>query len=774
MPGLNKDANKDIYKEQHQWQEDEYTVTRSVQWTGPGCHMGCGVLYYTKDNKLVKVEGDPNSSIFHGRLCMRCLNLPEAVNHPDRLKWPLKRVGERGENKWERISWDEAYDIIEEKVRAIQKEYGPESIVGLIGTGRNACWQVPFLTYGAFRSPNFGLGFLSGDSCKLPRNAITTTTNGGLPLVDAAQFFKARYDHPEWKRPECIIIWGNNPVVCNADAFLGHWIVDMMKMGTKLIVVDPALTWLASRAELWLQIRPGTDGALGMAMLNVIINEDLYDHEFVEKWTYGFDDLKERVQEMPPSKAAEITWIPENLIIEAARMFAKAKPASIQWGLAIDQQVNGVHAAHAINCLWSIAGNIENPGGMILARKAFKINTNYTFCYDRYISPEMQAKRLGVQEYPLMKYGFSASAHSDTLLEAIETGKPYPIKMLWMQSTNPLANMAQDAPRVYRAIKKVDFNVVADLFMTPTAVAGADLVLPVAMSCERESLRASWYPMRDISKVVQYYECKSDEQIALDLVKRLNPEDCPWNTVEELLDWILKEDGAADFTYKELQQMTEIYPEYQYYKHEKGLLRPDKQPGFNTVTGKIELFNTLFAAWGLDPLPNYEEPPESPYSTPALFKEYPLILITGHRSYEFFHSEHRQQPTMREFHPYPKVEIHPETAAQLGINEGDWVWIENSRGKCKQIATMNHTLDPRVVSAEHGWWFPEKPGAEPILFGAFDTNPNNLIPQCVNGPTGYGAPVKCGICKIYKVTPENDKITPTEIVTRRGGFDHVR
>jgi anaerobic selenocysteine-containing dehydrogenase len=420
------DVNKEVYKEDFSWQEGEYTVTRSAIWSAPGCHEGCGVLYYTKDNKVVKVEGDPNFALTQGRLCMRCLDVMEAFDHPDRLKWPLKRVGERGENKWERISWDEAYDIIVEKVRAIQQEYGPQSIVGLIGTGRNACWQVPYLTYAGFGSPNFTLGFLSGDACKLPRNAITANVNGGLPVVDCAQFFKDRYDNPEYVKPEVIIIWGCDPIVSSADGFIGHWITDLMKMGTKIIMIDPALRWTASRAEMWLRIRPGTDAALALGMLNVIINEDLYDHDFVEKWTHGFDELVERVQQYPTDKVAEITWIPENQIIEAARMFAKAKPAAIQWGLAIDQQVNGVHAAHAINALWAITGNLDVPGGMVFARKAYDANTTYSLGYYDWIPEELRAIRLGNEKYPLMKYGYSASAHSDAVLEAIESGKPYP------------------------------------------------------------------------------------------------------------------------------------------------------------------------------------------------------------------------------------------------------------------------------------------------------------------------------------------------------------
>lgn len=757
------------YRKDFQWQEGEYTVTRSTQWTGPGCHNGCGLLFYTKDDKLEKIEGDPNNPYNSGRLCMRCLNLMESMYHEDRLKWPLKRVGERGENKWERISWDEALDIIEVNVRKIQKEYGSESIAGIEGTGRNICWQVPLLTYAGFGSPNFGFGFLSGDSCFCPRAAFQGVCQGDFTVCDCSQFHEDRFDNPEYKVPEVIMVWGNNPIYSNSDDFLGHWIVECMKRGTKLIVVDPKLTWLASKADYWLRLRPGTDAALALGMLNVIIGEELYDKEFVENWTYGIDELAERVKEYPTDKVAEITWVPKEVIEGAARFFAKANAGSIQWGLAVDQSVAGVPAAHAIANIGAICGNMDVPGGIVFVREAYRVAMSYATGYFENLSEEMRAKRLGDERYPMKRMGIGPTAHADSVLLALETGKPYPVKMLWIQSTNPIANMAADAPRVYKAMKSTDFNVVVDLYMTPTAVAFADVVLPCAMSCERNGMKSWWHPLRSASKIAQYEECKSDEQIILEVGKRLNPEAWPWETDVDMLNWLL---GNSQYPhdFKTLQNSVTEYEKFEYRKYEKGLLREDGEPGFNTPTGRLELYSTLFEEWGYDPLPYYVEPPESPVSTPEKFVEYPLVLSTGARSPEFFHSEHRQLKTMREFHPNPLMDINPRTAADLGIQEGDWVWLENSNGKCKQIAHFDPSLDQKVVRAEHGWWFPEKEGAEPVLFGVFDSNSNNLIRQCQNGPTGYGAPYKNAICKVYKVTDENNKELPSMTVTRKGGF----
>lgn len=781
-------------QKQWQWQEGEYTVTRSTHWSGPGCHDGCGLLYYTKDGRLEKVEGDLDNPYNMGRLCMRCLNGVEAYNHETRLKWPLKRVGERGENKWERISWDEAYDTIVEKVRYIQKEWGPETIIGLEGTGRNIIWQVPYLTYAAFGSPNYVLGFLAGDACYLPRAAQQAVMNSDFFVCDCAQHFEERYDHPEFVNPKVIVIWGNNPIITNGDGFFGHWIVDEMRMGAKLIVIDPRLTWLAARAEYWLQIRPGTDCALAMGMMNVIINENLYDHDFVENWCSGFEELTERVQEYPPEKVEEITWVPKELIIAAARRYATAKPAAIQWGLAVDQQVTGIATAQAINSLWAITGNTDVPGGNVIAKSGYNVDDGYS-CGLMWVPKELQDKRFGNETFPLKKYGLASTAHGDSILRAIETGEPYTPRMLWLQTTNTFANMSSEAPRVYEAMKSVYFNVVVDLFMTPTAVACADIVLPAGMSAERDSFRAWFTPLRAITKICDFEETKSDEQICLDLGKRLHPEAFPWETVADWINWKMgndkdkypdafqiewsgktyRERGKTEgLTYSELREKVYTYADWQYKKYEKGLLRRDRQPGFNTADGKIQLYIDLFDAFDIDPLPAHVEPPESPYSRPELYEEYPLILTSGTRSWEFFHSEHRQQQTMRLFHPWPQVEIHPDTAEKLGIKDGEWVWIESFRGRCQQVAKLVRTIDPRVVNAEHGWWFPEREAAEPSLFGVFESNINNLTSQCQNGPAGYGAPNKGLLCRIYKVTAENSKVLPGEQVTRKGGWKYDR
>lgn len=757
--------NQEIYRKDKHWKEGEFDVYRNMQWTGPGCHEGCGALFYVKDGKLDHIEGDPQDEFSHGRLCMRCLNMvDEAVNNPTRLGHPLKRAGERGENKWEQISWDEAYDMIEEHVRAAWDEVGPESIIALEGTGRNVVWQVPLLEYAAFKSPNFGCGFLSGDSCYLPRCSASVGVFGGPTVVDCGQYDARRYDSPDYVFPEVILQWGCNAVKTNADGFLGHWIVDCMRLGgTKLITVDPRITWMAAHSEYHIQVRPGTDAAVAMAMINVIIEEDLVDHEFVGKWCYGYDELAESIQESTPEWAAEIAGVTPEEIRGAARMYAKAKPAAFHWGLSTDMTPNGVGQAHAFMIMQALTGNVDAPGGNYLATGPFGVDALYGCGFHYFIDEELREKRIGVDKYPMHKYGAAACAVGDEILLQLESGEPYEIKMMYLAGTNPIVNMAADAPRVYKAMMKVPFIVVADLWMTPTCTACADLVLPIAMSCERDSYREWWTPSRAITKMTQYEEAKSDEEIIVDLSLRLNPEGVPWTDVESMLNWVLEKDNAP-MNWTELKDKMYAYDFKGYRRYESGKLRPDGQPGFNTTTGLIELKSVMFDAMGYHSLPYYEEPPESPVSTPELFEEYPLVLTTGKRHWEFFHSEHRNMPTMREFRPDPEVQIHPSDAGRLGIQDGDWVWIENQRGRARQVARVTPVMKEGVVCADHGWSFPEMEEAAPVLQGVFDVNINNLTTQCVVGETGYGAPYRCLLCKIYKCTPENSQVTPSDLV----------
>jgi anaerobic selenocysteine-containing dehydrogenase len=809
---------------------NETKIVPTTAWSaGPGCHGGCGLLAHIKDGQLVKIEGNPDHPWNRGRLCARVLAMTQYTDHPDRLRYPLKRTGKRGEGKWERISWDEAFDTIEKKMKAIRDQFGPESMVFNAGTGRDIYSWICMLAY-AYGSPNVMFG-LSGQACYGPRLAAVDTVMGDFAVFDAGQWFPERYQDPRWKRPECMIIWGYNIHATCPDNLFGHWIIDMMKKGTKIICVDPRLSWFASRSKHWLQLRPGTDAALAMGFLNVVISEDLYDHDFLMSWTNGthlirkdtgkllreheliqggspanfvaWDEAAQRAvvwdttevayreKEARPmisgecavtladgetvtchtvwdafcnnvnhyslDKVEEITGVPAGDIAKAARFYAKSKPAAIHWGVAVDMTPALTPLVQAITCLWSLTGNLDVPGGNVTARLAFDV-APYALPGSkgaiRLKSKELDKPRIGVDRYmPLDKFYWRCQ--TDMTLDQIFTEKPYPIKGLWIQTAGVLQGLGMDPKKWRDALNKLEFVAVVDLFHNPTTQY-ADIVLPAASFLEKESFRSWWTPLQSINKAVTVEECRPDVEINFELAKRFDPE-FRFETVHDLYDDILKPSGL---TFKELQQKGWIYPpegssSCPYLRHEKGLLRPDQKPGFRTPTGRFELYATLREEWDLEPLPHHEEPPFTPVSRPDLAKAYPLILSTGRRSPAFFHSEHRQIPWLRSLDPDPVVEIHPKTAAENDIGNGEWVWVENWMGRAKLKAKLTPVVPAWMIMATHGWWFPEKEAAEPSLFGMWESNINQLLPMNEQGKDGMGSPIKHSMCKIYKVGREN-------------------
>ncbi len=740
-------------KEQWKWGTDNDYWVRSCAWSAPGCHpVGCGVKLHVVDNKLVGIEGDEEHPVTNGRLCVRCLTLPEYLNHPQRITTPLKRAGERGENKWTPISWDEALDTVAEKATELQAKYGMDTVVVIQGTGRQAAIFAPPLAFGVFRTSTTLMG-ISGYSCYGPRCAIAEFVFGtGYPELDFASYFPDSYDHPGYEIPKYIICWGKMPLTSNGDGLFGHAIVDLMKRGSKVVTIDPRITWLGAHADTAIRLRPGTDAALALAMLNIIIDEDLYDHDFVDNWCYGFDELAERCREYPPSKASEITGVPERLIYKVAREFATNKPSSLLWGLTFDQTTTGGQAGHAALAMLAICGYVDVPGGVTVGQPSsflgkWRVDTRSN------LAPGQFEDRIGAKQFP-------AAARSqwvcnpDLTLECLETDEPKQLRMAFLQSTNIISATNNVQPqRWYEALKKMEFVVVRDLFMTPTAVALADIFLPVATFPELDGVVLPHYGRNPffvgaINKAIDNPGVKSDLEICLELGKRLNPEAWQYEDAADFYDKQLR--ASYDFGFDELRKMGVYQGGYTYQKHAKGMLRGDEQPGFNTPSGKIELSSLLFPVWGEDPLPYYHEPYFSPLSHPELAEEYPLILTTGGRKYTSFHSEHRQIDTLREIDPVAKVTINPIDAEKYGIANGDWVTIENWLGKCQMKAWVTDVILPGVVHCEHGWWYPEQEGAEPNLFGVWKSNVNMLLPHfCVN-PLGFGSIYKEMMCKIYK------------------------
>lgn len=658
------------------------------------CHGGCGVLVHVQDGRAVRIEGDPESPISHGTLCPKGIATIQLAYHSDRLLYPLRRRGAKGEGKWERISWDEAYDLLDSKINEYKRQYGAESIVLGYGTGRdNEAFIYRFAN--VIGTPNV---LTAGHMCYGPRVATSIITCGNLPVCD--------YEG----NPRLVMVWGNNAVISNPDEYKGVYLSDALAKGTKLIVVDPRFTKLADRSRLWLQLRPGTDVALAMGMLQVIIDEKLYDQEFVQDWVYGWKEFVLRAKEYTLQRVSEITWVPAEKIREAARLFATTKPACIQWGVAIEQSINCVDNNRILIALAAITGNLDVPGGMVFYVPPPTMNASQ-FGAHKLLPPEQRKKRLGGDIFKLADA--FAILNPRFVWDAILKEKPYPVKMALLISTNPVMTRA-NASMVYEALKKIEFLAVSDFFLTPTAEL-ADLVLPAATWLEMDYVADFWKRHGYVlarQKVIQVGECKSDHEMLNELGNRVGPKEQWWPTIHGALNAILAPSGL---NFEEFVKRGYLRGNMEYRKYLK--------KGFSTPTGKVELYSTRMKEWGYDPLPQFREPPESPVSRPDLFKEYPYILITGMRPPAFFHSEHRQIPWLRELLPEPLVEIHPETAEREGIKEGDWVIIESARGRCRQRAKLTLGIDPRVIGAQHAWWFPE---TNPPEHGWQDANINLL------------------------------------------------
>ena len=664
------------------------------------CHGGCGTLLHVRDGVLIKVEGDPQSPLNHGRLCPIGTVTVDLVNHPDRLQYPRRRVGPRASGQWTRISWDEALDEIAERLLAIRKEFGPEAIALGTGTGRHHIRWVSRFGH-ALGTPNWcEPGFAQ---CFHPRVNTCILTFGDFPVSDFTG----------GTPPACMLFWGHNPLNSGPDGETRFNVREALETNPKVIVIDPRETELARRAEVWLQLRPGTDDALALAFLNVIICEQLYDAPFVARWTHGFDSLREHVRRFTPEWAAPITWVAAEKIRAAARLFARTKPAMLEWGCAIEHTPKCIQTVRALSMLPALTGNVDVPGGWVFGMHGIG---RFPSLIEN-LTPEANAKRLGADRFKLLA-GAGAdlpSAHIPSLLQAMREGVPYPVKAFLVFGNNTLTTFA-NSTLVYESLMKLDFMVCADLFMTPTAEL-ADIVLPAASWPEIDQVAGLPTVAANVvlanQRAVRIGECMSDEEIFVDLARRMK---LPVGTesVEEVLNLQLAR-GGLNMTFAELKDKGSVTVPFKYRKYADG--------GFNTPTGKIELYSTRLEEMGYAPLPSYEEPPESPISRPEVAEDYPLVLTTGARIPYFFNSEHRQIENLRKAHRHPTAEIHPETAARYGITKNDWMWIETKRGRIRQRARLTTGIDPRVIAAEHGWWFPEEPAPE---YGVWRSNVNLL------------------------------------------------
>ena len=681
-------------------------------------HGGCGVLVYVEDGRVVKIRGDPDHPISRGYVCCKCLASLELAYHPARLKHPLMRAGDRGSGRWRKVSWSEALDDIASRLKEIKERHGAESIAFLQGAERGF-HHFLYRLANLLGTPNVAT---AGHICYVPRLAVSIITCGNLPLPD--------YEGG----PKCVVVWGSNLLHSNADDRKAIQLLEALRRGAKLIVVDPRRTALTDRADLWLQLRPGTDAALALSMAHVIIAEGLYDRGFVEKHAHGFKEFAERVKDYAPEKVEGLTWVSAGLIREAARLYALSKPACIQWGVSIEHNLNATSTVHALLSLMAITGNLDVPGGNVLYSPPPVLPMSRFMLLDKL--PESQRrKRLGADKYKLADMFQFVPPHA--LWRAILTGQPYPVKALLVFGSNPLIS-SEEALEAYEALRRLDFLVVVDLFMTPTAEL-ADYVLPAATWLEYDYIADYWkrhgYVFAQRKVIDPPGECWPDHKIINELGRRLGFSEYFWDDVNQALDYILSPSGL---TWERFKELGFLKGRLEYRKYEKA--------GFRTPTGKFELYSTVLKKLGYDPLPSYVEPPETPLSNPKLAEEYPLILMNGARFIAFFHSEHRSISSLRKLRPDPLLEVHPKTAEKLGLSDGGWAYVETPRGRVRMKVKVTDRVHPLCVHADHGWWFPEEGGP---CYGWRRSNVNLLTSNKPPHDPCFGSTnVRVSLCRI--------------------------
>ncbi len=655
-------------------------------------HGGCGLLVEVANGKIVRVKGDPDCSLNRGTLCAKGIAQIERLNHPDRLRHPLKRAGARGEGRWERIPWDEALKILTEKFKERIEQKEARTISFAQGTPKGLELYMMIRLANVLKVPHV---ITPGSICHMPRETASLLTCGFFPVPD--------YDHP----PAVILVWGSNLFQTNEEGIIGAQLRRALDQGAKLIVIDPRKTLLASRAHLWLQPKPGTDLALAIGVLKVIVEEKLYDANFVKNWTAGFEDLAQHLKDHSLRKISEETWVSEEKILETARLYAGIHPGCIQWGNALEHTTDSVQSARALLILKAITGNLETPGGnvnrpgpSVLRPGDFVLSKNF---------PDKRDQLLGAEFRLAAQMGFTPS---QVVMKAILSEKPNPIRMMYIQGGNPLLSYA-NSQETFRALKKLDFLAVAEIFMTPTAQL-ADLVLPTATNFEFDDIGHYGLPHGFIlarPKIVEpSEECWPDLRILNELGKRLGYEKFFWVDLQACLDDVLKPVGLT----------------YEGFK-EKGMLRGNwvyksyEGKGFNTPSKKVEIYSSRFKEWGYDPLPTYREEKNGEKD---LAGDARGLILTSAKDPNYFHSAYRNLPSLRKLSPDPQVWLHPLTAEKLKIREGDWILIETGLGKIRQKVAFDKDLDPRVIVAAYGWWFPERKDLE--LSGWKESNINML------------------------------------------------
>lgn len=642
----------------------------------------CGIDAYVKDGVIIKVEGTKENPHSAGSLCSKGSASRQYVYHKDRLLKPLLRKGDRGSGNFQPVSWDDALDWLATRLQAIKEESGPESAAFYVGYPK---WMRPFVRRLAhtFGSPNY---FTESSVCAEAAKMGAALTAGAFGL-------------PELDKTRCLLVWSKNPFY-SLTSDVRH-LVAAKERGVKIIEVGPLLTPLSGMADIHLRIRPGTSGALALGMARVIIEEDLFDREFVENWTFGFQEYRDYVRAFTPQRVEEITGVPAGLMAKAARLYATTKPAGLTTSASTTvHHTNGVQNHRALIALVGLTGNFDIEGGNYVLPPSYLNIPNGAVTRQAEFEQTRpwldMAPRIGQDRYPVWckLVGQAQAVH---LPFQIRSGQPYPVRALVAFGLN--YRMWPGSSFMRESLLKLDLLVDVDLFMTDSAGV-ADLILPACTSFERSELKfyPNGYAIWTQPAISPLGESRSDVEIIIELARRLTPEDpLLTGTHEACLDWILE---PTRMSIAELAK----HPAGCFIKDlKRPPYRKYKKSGFRTPSGKFEFTSNILRDAGLNPLPAYKEPLLSPLSAPEVARRFPLILTTGARLPMFVHSRTFRLAWTRSLRPHPMADLNPMDAEARGIVQGDPVALSTPAGEIHVRANLTQIVPPGVVNMYHAY-----------------------------------------------------------------------
>jgi len=668
------------------------------------CPAGCFVTVTLEEGRLVEVV--PQESHPLGMICHIGRHSPQIVHDPDRLLYPLRRSGPRGSHRFERISWEEAFRLWVSRLQEIRERSGPEAVAIYTGRGSfdmalcdlfqpaDAAVSSASSVLFPFGSPNtLGVGAL----CYVSFAMIAPHLTMGEMLITM---------ETDLEQAELIVIWGANPAT-DSPPLAHRQILQARRRGARVIAIDPRRGETAREAAAsWIPIRPGSDGALALALIGVLVEEELYDERFARDWTVGFPELCQLVQHFRPELAEGITGVPAGTVRELARQIAAARGACPVMYSGLEYSDSGVQAIRGVFTLFALAGQLDVPGGLLFRMKQNIFPQNRS----RLVANPDLKKALGRDRFPVYS-SYRGESHASVLPEAVLEGKPYPVRALTVLGGS-IVTAWPDPALWQRTLASLDFLVCVNRYHTADS-AWADLVLPATTYYENVSYMR-YGPLFKIRErlVAPQGEARNDFFILAELAGRLGYGELYPQSEEELLRVALEGSGF------QLEEVRAAGGEarvpavmMQYKKWEKGLLRPDGRPGFQTPSGRFEIASSLLAEHGYDPLPVYSEPGEGPLADPALAREYPLVFNSGARTIHDFRTQHHGVRGLADGQPVPSLTINRQDAAGLGVVEGERVWVETPRGRAPFFARLTDDMVRGAVDAAMGGGGPLGPGA---------------------------------------------------------------